>query len=204
MKTTLKRNLTAATVLLAMAWGGAAAAQPLSEKPAHRFADPLLRREPNRHRHGLFVDVWTDVGEGGVARRGESVRVYFRVNRDAYVTVYDIDTRGRRTRLFPRRGDGDGYVPGGRSVALPDPYDDYRLVVTGPRGTERIVAVASDRPRIGRRDVFRGDRPGSFRVGTNGLRPVLVEDGPLRLRRVPRSSRRAIDETWFRVRGWRY
>lgn len=193
-----------------------------------------LRPAPNRpnlvpvpvERSGnLRVRVWTDIGDGGRVVPGESVDIFFRVNRSAYVAIYDVDTRGRVTRLFPRSPYDDGYVRGGRTVALPGPYADYRLVATGPAGVERIVAIASEDPIL--------DRGGRFRGGS--LHGRLELDGYLRLdgtsdwsdgavdlsvALTPASGRvelrpdlvpvpvdrcgTARDETWFRVRPGRW
>jgi hypothetical protein len=95
------------------------------------------------------VRVWTRPGEGARLHPGARVNIFFRPTSDAFVVILDIDTKGRVRKLFPRHGRDDGFVPGGVTVALPGPGARYRLQVTGPAGTERIVAYASSEP-IGR------------------------------------------------------
>ena len=51
-----------------------------------------LTREPYSSR--LEVKVWVDKGDKALYEPGEDIRVYFRTNRDAYVLIYNIDTRG--------------------------------------------------------------------------------------------------------------
>ena len=46
--------------------------------------------------------------------------VHTRTRHDAYVAVYNIDTAGRISLLFPQRGD-DGFVPGRTTLTLPGP-----------------------------------------------------------------------------------
>jgi hypothetical protein len=94
------------------------------------------------------VEVWTDAGEGTPVRPGEFVDVYVRAERSSYIAVIDIDTRGRARLLYPTHPRDDGFVRGGRLVAIPGPHAEYRLAVTGPSGTERIVALSSDRPLV--------------------------------------------------------
>src|SRR5438094_6772789 len=41
------------------------------------------------------IEVWTNRGEGAVYTRGERVRLFFRLDQDAYVTIFRVDTDGR-------------------------------------------------------------------------------------------------------------
>lgn len=221
----MRRKLWISTLTLALMplLAGAGLAQNRGER-----LQPKLVPVPD-HRFEPEVRVWTDVGEGRTAFLGESVRVFFRTDRDAYVVVANIDTRGRARILFPARGWDDGFVRGGRTVAIPDRRANYKLQVQGPPGVERIVAFVSDEPLVHRwrslldedlhGDAFPGKprifRPGahvsgayvsdggveiSFTAGTRGeVRPKLVP--------VPVDDCLVFrDETWFRVerRGWRW
>lgn len=107
-----------------------------------------LIRVPTGHRLPT-VDVWTSEGDGGVVYPGEAMKVFFQTNRDAYVVIVDIDTRGRASLLFPADRFDDGFVRGRRTVALPERGAGYKLQVTGPAGVERILAFASDEPLAG-------------------------------------------------------
>jgi hypothetical protein len=193
-----------------------------------RPLDPRLVPVPVERYGDLAVDVWTDAGNGAFLRPGEDVTVRFRVNRSAYVVVYDIDTRGRARLLFPTRPGDDGWVRAGELVQVPERWASYRLMVTGPAGTERIVALAADKPLVGRWERFadedaraaRFDDPGDYTryrtrdagtsvdrsAGTVAPRVVPVPTAP-RVIPVP-SPRTGIsrDETWFEVapaRRWR-
>ena len=206
------------------------------EQVRHRVEPRLVRRPVSpdlvRRRTGrraLRVRVWTSAGDGSLVFPGEDMRVHFRVNRSAYVVVYDIDTRGRVRLLFPEFPGDDGYVRGGRTLRIPGRRAGYRLMVTGPPGVERIVALASNRPlvgrwrRIARREglldaacvpaplvpVPRVQAEGDVVLGAAGFhagfvagpQPNLVRS-PLRPRLIRVPSRRRIlawDETWFEV-----
>jgi hypothetical protein len=156
-----------------------------------------------------------------------AVNIYFRTNRDAFVVVLDIDTQGNVRKLFPRDPWDDGFVRGGRTVSLPEPGARYRLQVTGPAGTERIVAFASGEP-IGRhwRDLADGELilsgSGPEFGGAHGwsaqARTKLDRSGirPASARTTPRVGTQLVEvpvcaapiaraETWFQVvRGRRY
>ncbi len=163
-----------------------------------RIPEPELIRVPIEDLNDLRVRVWTEPGEGSLVFPGESVKVRFRVDDDAYVVVYDIDTMGRVRVLFPEDPYDDGFVRGGQVVRLPGRGAGYRLMVSGPAGVERIVALASDRPLRGRwqrfvdNDVIRQDGSLSPRLVRAPVRPNLIPV-PVNREGVAR------DETWLRV-----
>jgi hypothetical protein len=167
------------------------------------------------------VQVWTDAGDGAVLFPGEKVDVAFRTNRDAFVVVVDIDTRGRARLLFPESRYDDGFVRGKRTVHIPTRRAGYRLQVTGPAGTERIVAFASDEPlvdfwrELAEGELFAEDDlrgrdwddvawRGSISIRTGNADIVLAGgsrgDVQPQLVRVPvEDCALTRDETWFRV-----
>jgi len=223
-------TLTLSAMLLAAAGTLTAFADP---RDGVDGIQPNLVPVPRGGHNNLKIDVWTRQGEGAVLYPGQSVDVFFRTKRDAYVVVVNIDTRGRARLLFPTRRYDDGFVRGRRTVAIPGPHARYRLQVTGPAGVERIVAFASNEPLVWRwRQLI--DDDGYYQSGvldevkrrsswgasaglsTNdfevhlakrgGTQPNLVK-APIhpRVRRVYR-PRVWSDETWFEVarRHWHY
>ncbi len=91
---------------------------------------------------GLDIDVWVD-NDDGVYYEGESITIYFHANRDCFVAIYSLDTRGQINLLYPAGPWDNGFVYGGEVYAIPADYDEYELIVTGPEGLEYIQAVAS-------------------------------------------------------------
>jgi hypothetical protein len=94
----------------------------------------------------LDVRVWVDKGEGANYYPGDNIKVYFQASRDCYVVIYDIDTRGYVSLLYPTDNGDDPYVEGGRTYRVPDSFDDYDLTIDGPEGTEYIAVIASREP----------------------------------------------------------
>ena len=90
----------------------------------------------------LDAEIWTDNADAEYYE-GDNITIYFRVNRDAFVAIYSIDTRGKVNLLFPTSPAEDNFVQGGVTYSLPGSHDDYDLVVTGPEGIERLQIVAS-------------------------------------------------------------
>lgn len=119
----------------------------LSQSPA--AGQTVVRDELVKVRtHGLPVEleVWVNKGEDATYRAGEEVKIRFRANRDCYVVLYDIDTEGFLTLLYPEYPGHDGFVEGGRIYRLPRGGARYELVAEGPPGVEYIAAVAALTP----------------------------------------------------------
>lgn len=90
----------------------------------------------------LDAELWTNHSDNEFYV-GDNIALNFRVNDDAFVAIYSVDTRGRVRLLFPSNPTDDNYVRGGVTYRLPDGRDEYDLSVTGPEGTETIQIVAS-------------------------------------------------------------
>ena len=90
----------------------------------------------------LDVEVWTDHADADYYT-GDEVVVNFRTNRDAFVAIYSIDSRGLVNLLFPSDPAQDNFVRGSMTYSLPGPDDDFELVLNGPEGSETIQIIAS-------------------------------------------------------------
>jgi uncharacterized protein DUF4384 len=73
-------------------------------------------RDPSFYRPR--IEVWTNRGDAAVYTRGERVRLYFRSDQDAYVTIFRVDTDGRVRVLFPRDPWEDNFARGGRDFEV--------------------------------------------------------------------------------------
>ncbi len=185
--TTLTATLTAALLLVATA--ASAERYSIREK---------IREVPDR----LEVEIWTDRGDGARYRAGESIEVYFRTNVDAWVAIYDIDTRGRVHRLFPSRHHRDNFVYGGEVHRLRSRYG-HHFEVEGPSGWETLRAVAStdryalDEVGDGHRGRYRPARsPACDRVAGDRVAGDRITHVPNKVREVPDHRRH---EPWVAV-----
>src|SRR6266511_1816858 len=80
------------------------------------FAPTATARNPGLYRPR--VELWTNRGDAAVYTRGERVRLYFRLDQDAYVTIFRVDTDGRVRVLFPRDPWEDNFARGGRDFEV--------------------------------------------------------------------------------------
>ena len=94
------------------------------------------------------VKIWTDKGgnKGGnnpIYYVGERIYISFQVDKDSYVTIYDIDSTGNINVLFPNPYHKDNLARGGRIYTIPTSNYGYDLVIKGPTGKEILYALAS-------------------------------------------------------------
>ncbi len=97
------------------------------------------------HAKALGVEVWTDRGDDAVYQPGDEMQVKVRASDDAYMIVYEIDSEGRVSLLYPWRR-GSNMVEGHRTYRLPPDNSGYELAVEKATGEGYIVAIASRKP----------------------------------------------------------
>ncbi len=89
----------------------------------------------------LHLNLWLD-REEAVYYPTETIKIFFRVDKDCFVAIYNIDKGGKIKRLFPPQG-YDGWVEAGKRYQLPPPEADYEYEISGPPGVETIIGRAS-------------------------------------------------------------
>lgn len=94
------------------------------------------------------VKIWTDKGDDKSGNTpiyylGERIYISFQVDKDCYLTLYDIDSTGNINILFPNPYNQDNMVRGGRIYTVPTTNYAYDLVIKGPSGKEILFALAS-------------------------------------------------------------
>ncbi len=102
---------------------------------------------------GLKVELTTTRGEARpFYRNGEHIKFVIRLNRSAFIYLFDLDPKGNAILLYPV-GDNGQLARGGQCGAMPKPNvpiilpEDgcsYDLVVTEPYGTDRVWVVAAE------------------------------------------------------------
>ncbi|OQY43013.1 MAG: hypothetical protein B6240_13435 [Desulfobacteraceae bacterium 4572_87] len=102
---------------------------------------------------GLQVELTTTRGEARpLYRSGEHIKFVIRLNRIAFVYLFDLDPKGNAILLYPVGADGQlarggqcGVMPQpGVPIILPEDGCSYDLVVTEPYGTDRVWVVATE------------------------------------------------------------
>jgi hypothetical protein len=91
----------------------------------------------------VSLRLWTDKP---LYRVGETLRIHFEANRDAYLMLVNVGTSGRITVLFPNRFSGGHQVKAGRTYSIPTSEAGYALSVGGPPGVELVYGVLTSTP----------------------------------------------------------
>lgn len=136
----IKNIMTLMTIMIVM---GAMTA-PAQDNITNDYHNDDNYRVGDRVRVDRYLDIelWTNHGDDEYYE-GDNIALYFRANRDAFIAIYSIDTRGRVNLLFPTNPAEDNFIRGGATYSLPGDDDDFDLVVNGPEGIENIQIVAS-------------------------------------------------------------
>jgi len=92
------------------------------------------------------IRIWTSHGD--TYRRGERVRVYFRTENDAYVTIFRVDTDGRVRILFPQDPNDPNLAHGGETYTVGGLDGQDAFMVDDYPGVGYVFAVASADPFI--------------------------------------------------------
>lgn len=105
---------------------------------------------PEKPQGDLEVSIWLDRDNGSLYYSGEEVKTYFKVNKDAYVAIYDITPNGEIQLIFPNGYDRDNFVKANVTYSLPTDKATtrYRLQLTSETGggKEIFQIVASTKP----------------------------------------------------------
>jgi hypothetical protein len=103
------------------------------------------------------IEVWTEkddyqgardiaiVPKTEIYRIGDKINMFFRAEKDCYLTLINYGTSGKLTVLLPNSLSQDNFVKGGRIYAIPGHDYPFEYVLSGPSGTEKIKAIGTTR-----------------------------------------------------------
>jgi len=86
--------------------------------------------------------IWTDKESYYI---GDELKVYFKVSKDTYVYIFDIDTNGKVSLLYPNIYSESNYIKANSTYVLPD-NSRYNFKVTGPAGVDNLVIISLPSP----------------------------------------------------------
>lgn len=139
----------------------ASAEIPLGLFPQELLIPPEAKEpQPNAQgcciaKDGLIVELATSRGEGRpFYHKDERIRFLVRLNRPAWVYLFNFNPDGEATLLYPVDDTGRlarlsrcGSLPkAGTPLILPEDGCSVNLVVDKPYGTDRVLALASESP----------------------------------------------------------
>ena len=133
----------AAPASLAQDMDGAARDLSVEQTAVLAVQPPAPAISPSGER--LSVVAWVDHADNTYAV-GETVRLFVKANKDAWITVLNVGPSGRATVLFPNAHQPETRVAAGRVVEVPAAGSGASIRATGPAGRELIKVIASTSP----------------------------------------------------------
>jgi len=149
-----RRQMVSSTLVALVVVAGIGAAAPLP--PAWPRALLPAGGGTGLALQGPRIELWTDRGDATVYRRGERVRVYFRTDEDAFVTVLRVDTDGRVRVLFPEDPWVDNFARAGQAYEVRPRDVRYAFALDEYPGQGYVFALATLDP-FDYREIVRGD-----------------------------------------------
>ena len=134
----------AAPASLAQDMDGAARDLSVEQTAVLAVQPPTPAISPSGER--LSVVAWVDHADNTYAV-GETVRLFVKANKDAWITVLNVGPSGRATVLFPNAHQPETRVAAGRVVEVPAAGSGASIRATGPAGRELIKVIASTSPK---------------------------------------------------------
>jgi len=116
-----------------------AAAPTQTPQKAFTPLDPILNFTQALSTRGLSISV--DRGPGGTYKFGEEVPIRIRSDRDGFLTIYNIDSTGTVSLLFPNNFVQNNQVKAGQLVTIGDLSDPFKIQAQGVPGRETVIAV---------------------------------------------------------------
>lgn len=77
---------------------------------------------------------------------GESLKINFSVSQPMYVRIVVINSKGNIDTLFPNAYQSDNFCKPGKNYSIPSSGANFTLDIGGPAGTDKIRAIASNKP----------------------------------------------------------
>lgn len=127
------------------------------------FASILLTILSAHEKNPFALDISVDKGDDATYYDEEYIYIYFKVTKDAYVVIYNIDTEGNIKLLYPEPKD-KGLIEENLTYQIPRKDDEYYLRVNGPPGDEFICGVASKSPLNIPSVLYSDNKESSFRI----------------------------------------
>ncbi|MBN1277750.1 MAG: protein kinase [Deltaproteobacteria bacterium] len=105
------------------------------------FLDRILTIGSGRSADNLTL--WTDRADYNI---GQPMSFHFETREPCYVLIVTYTTKEELIQVFPNYYSSSQFVQPGRKYSVPNERMDFDLNVTGPSGTDTVVALVSNSP----------------------------------------------------------
>jgi hypothetical protein len=120
------------------------------------------------------VEVFVDKDRSGDGtpsyQVGERISIGVRVTESSFVYLYSVKSNGQVVQILPNRFDRDNFIRAGETRFFPPSGARYSFTVDGPRGIDKVIAVAS-------RSSLNTDRLARFEANASFATSNIGQDG---------------------------
>jgi outer membrane protein OmpA-like peptidoglycan-associated protein len=89
------------------------------------------------------LQAWTSAGETNTFRLGDDIKFHFRTERDCYISLIYIDSRGLLTIISPDWGGGNNFLEAEKAVTYPSEHLGFQLIAEPPLGQDNVYVIAT-------------------------------------------------------------
>ena len=124
---------------------------PAAEKPLSTYDRIVLQiEELGRLEQAAFLRLWSNQS---VFRVGDIITYSFESKKPCYLVILNLTSDGELVQIFPNKFHASAFIQTGKTYNIPGEDADISLSVTGPPGTDRLIALTSEMPF----DIFQDD-----------------------------------------------
>lgn len=128
-------------------------------------------------------------------RLGDKIVVHFASEVEGYLSLFNIGTSGRMTRLYPNSLHPNNHIDAHREYSIPAADDNFQYLLQGPAGTEKLKAVLTTRPmELMKPELTASDGLFETRTATAAARDIAI---------IKETTQNMPEEEWFEA-GWEF
>ena len=77
---------------------------------------------------------------------GDQIKFHFDTERDCYIHLIYVDSRGLLTVVSPDLGDGNNFLKAGKKATYPSEKANFQIIVEPPLGQDNVYVIATENP----------------------------------------------------------
>ena len=93
--------------------------------------------------HEVNLRAWTNAEQTKSFKLGEEIKFYFHTERDCYINLIYVDSRGLLTVISPDLGDGNNFLEAGREATYPSEKANLQIIAEPPLGQDNVYVIAA-------------------------------------------------------------
>jgi len=93
--------------------------------------------------HEANLRAWTNAEQTKSFKLGEEIKFHFHTERDCYISLIYVDSRGLLTVKSPDLGNGNNFLEAGREATYPSEKANFQIIAEPPLGQDNVYVIAT-------------------------------------------------------------